>query len=57
MSQKRTVIPLDFKLLASSLVRIPAHSVTVINDTGPNLLRLYGAVVEPMKSSEHLPCT
>ena len=56
MTKKRTVIPLDFKLFASSLVRIPAH-VTVINDTGPNLLRLYGAVVEPMKSSEHLPCT
>ena len=56
MTKKRTVIPLDFKLFASSLVRIPSLYVTIINNTGPNLPRLYGAVVVPMTSSGHLPC-
>ena len=45
------------KRCASSPVRIPANSVTTVNGTGPNLPRLYDAVVEPLKASGHLPGT
>ena len=45
------------KLCASSPVRIPANSVTVVNGTGPNLPRLYDAIVEPLQTTGHLPAS
>ncbi|VDI45594.1 Hypothetical predicted protein [Mytilus galloprovincialis] len=45
------------KLCSNSPVRIPANSVIILNGTGPNLPRLYDAVVEPLHTSGHLPST
>ncbi|CAC5422662.1 unnamed protein product [Mytilus coruscus] len=43
------------KLCSNLPVRIPANSVTILNETGPNLPRLYDAVVEPLHTSGYLP--
>ncbi|CAG2240915.1 unnamed protein product [Mytilus edulis] len=45
------------KLCSNSPVRIPANSVIILNGTGPNLPRLYDAVVEPLHTSGHLSST
>ncbi|CAG2202063.1 unnamed protein product [Mytilus edulis] len=45
------------KLCSNSPVRIPSNSVIILNGTGPNLPRLYNAVVEPLHTSGHLPST
>ena len=45
------------KLCASSPVRIPANSVTVVNGTGANLPRLYDAIVEPSQTTGQLPAS
>ncbi|CAG2200365.1 unnamed protein product [Mytilus edulis] len=45
------------KLCSKLAVRIPANSVIILNGTGPNLPRLYDAVVEPLHTSGHLPST
>ena len=42
------------KLCATSPVRIPANSVTVVNATGPKLPSSYDAIIEPLKHNGHL---